>query len=459
MKRTNIYFILAIALLMGSCKKYVEIPAPKDQLVSDLVFTDDKTATAAVSGLYSRMNAFNSSFANFYGNFLPASSADEVRYGFSSASLDEFRENELLASNTAVNSLWEPVYSFIFHANSILEGLTDNTQVSPELQKQLKGEAYFLRAFYYFYLVNYFGDVPLVLNTDYKTNTSLPRTPVNDVYASVINDLIVAQENLGDAYPTAERTRVNKAVATTLLARVYLYREQWAQAEQEASKVIGDSKYELLADLNSVFLKNSREALWQLQTINTSTAGVNTWEGFSMVPASPTGTPLYRLYPDFVGNFETGDKRFTNWVREFTNASGTVHFPYKYKIRTNTPVLEYSMVMRYAELFLIRAEARAQQNNIDGAIDDLNEIRSRAGLDDLENTLSKDDVLQAVEKERKLELFSEWGHRWFDLKRTGRALEVLSIIKPDIEANDLLYPIPLSAILTNPNLEQNPGYF
>lgn len=459
MKRTNIYFILAIALLMGSCKKYVEIPAPKDQLVSDLVFTDDKTATAAVSGLYSRMNAFNSSFANFYGNFLPASSADEVRYGFSSASLDEFRENELLASNTAVNSLWEPVYSFIFHANSILEGLTDNTQVSPELQKQLKGEAYFLRAFYYFYLVNYFGDVPLVLNTDYKTNTSLPRTPVNDVYASVINDLIAAQENLGDAYPTAERTRVNKAVATTLLARVYLYREQWAQAEQEASKVIGDSKYELLADLNSVFLKNSREALWQLQTINTSTAGVNTWEGFSMVPASPTGTPLYRLYPDFVGNFETGDKRFTNWVREFTNASGTVHFPYKYKIRTNTPVLEYSMVMRYAELFLIRAEARAQQNNIDGAIDDLNEIRSRAGLDDLENTLSKDDVLQAVEKERKLELFSEWGHRWFDLKRTGRALEVLSIIKPDIEANDLLYPIPLSAILTNPNLEQNPGYF
>src|SRR5690606_23544357 len=163
----------------------------------------------------------NSSFANFYGNFLPASSADEVRYGFSSASLDEFRENELLASNTAVNSLWEPVYSFIFHANSILEGLTDNTQVSPELQKQLKGEAYFLRAFYYFYLVNYFGDVPLVLNTDYKTNTSLPRTPVNDVYASVINDLIAAQENLGDAYPTAERTRVNKAVATTLLARVY----------------------------------------------------------------------------------------------------------------------------------------------------------------------------------------------------------------------------------------------
>lgn len=459
MKRTNIYFLLALALLLGSCKKYVEIPAPKNQLISDLVFTDDKTATAAVAGLYSRMNAFNSSFANFYGNFLPASSADEVRYGFSSANLDEFRENDLLPGNSAVNSLWEPVYSYIFHANSIIEGLTDNTHVSADLQKQLKGEAFFLRAFYYFYLVNYFGDVPLVLNTDYKNNTSLPRTAVDDVYTSIINDLVAAQENLGDAYPTAERTRVNKAVATTLLARVYLYRQQWSQAEQEASKVIGDSKYELLADLNTVFLKNSREALWQLQTINTSTTGVNTWEGFSMVPASPTGTPLYRLYPDFVTSFEAGDKRSVNWVKEFTNASGTVHYPYKYKVRTNTPVLEYSMVMRYAELFLIRAEARAQQNNLEGAIDDLNEIRQRAGLVDLENTLTKDAVLLAVENERKLELFSEWGHRWFDLRRTGRAMDVLTPLKPEITNTDLLYPIPLSAMLTNPNLEQNPGYF
>ena len=459
MKRTSLYIFLATAVLLGSCKKYVDIPPPQNQLVSDLVFNDDKTATAAVSGLYSRMNGFNSSFANFYGNFLPASSADEVRYGFSSANLDEFRENDLLPGNSAVNSLWEPVYSYIFHANSIIEGLTDNTKVSAPLQKQLKGEALFLRAFYYFYLVNYFGDVPLVLDTDYQENTSLPRTSVAEVYASIINDLTEAQANLGDAYPTAERTRVNKAVATTLLARVYLYRQQWSEAEAEASKVIGDSKYELLTDLNSVFLKNSREALWQLQTVNTSTAGVNTWEGFSMVPATPTGTPLYRFYPDFVAAFETDDKRYTNWVKAFTNASGTVHFPYKYKIRTNTPVLEYSMVMRYAELFLIRAEARAQQNNIEGAVADLNTIRQRAGLPDLETSLSKEEVLLMVEQERRMELFSEWGHRWFDLKRTGRAIEVLKLTKPDITSTDLLYPIPLSAMLTNPNLVQNPGYF
>ena len=458
MRSIAIYITLMIATIFGACKKYVEIPPPQNQLVSALVFTDDKTATATVAGLYSRMNGFNSSFANFYGNFLPAASADEYVYGFSSANLDEFKENNLLSSNSAVNALWEPVYSYIYHANAVLEGLTNNTSVSAPVQRQLMGEARFIRAFCYFYLVNYFGDVPLVLDTDYKKNTSAPRTGIGEVYAAIITDLTSAQADLSDAYPTAERTRVNKAAATLLLARTYLYRQQWAQAEAEASKVIGDVRYSLLTDLNAVFLKNSSEAVWQLQTVNTSTAGVNTWEGFSIVPASATGTPLYRFYPDFVNAFEPDDKRRTSWTKTFTNASGTIAYPYKYKIRTNTPVLEYSMVLRYAELFLIRAEARAQQDNLDGARADLNVLRKRAGLTDLPNTLGKTDVLRAVEKERKLELFTEWGHRWLDLKRTGRALEVLRVTKPALTQSDLLYPIPLSALLTNPNLVQNPGY-
>ena len=458
MKHISLYILLLVIFNLGACKKYVEIDPPQNQLVADLVFTDSKTATAAVAGLYSRMNSFNSSFANFYGTLLPASSADEFRYGFANANFDEFRENDLLSSNSAVNSLWEPVYGFIYHANSIIEGLADNNAVPDALKSQLVGEAKFLRAFYYFYLVNYFGDVPLVLDTDYKKNTSLSRTSSTEVYASIIKDLTEAQASLSDAYPTAERTRANKAAATTLLARAYLYTEQWAQAETEASKVIGDAKYELLTDLNAVFLKNSREAIWQLQTINTSTTGVNTWEGFSMVPFAATSTPLYRLYPSLVTAFETGDKRKESWVKEFTNASGTVHYPYKYKVRTSTPVVEYSMVLRYAELFLIRAEARANQNNLEGALDDMNTLRARAGLASLPDTLPKEEVLLAVENERRLELFAEWGHRWLDLKRTGRAIEVLSPIKPDITATDLLYPLPLSAILTNPSLEQNPGY-
>jgi hypothetical protein len=121
-------------------------------------------------------------------------------------------------------------------------------------------------------------------------------------------------------------------------------------------------------------------------------------------------------------------------------------------------VEEYSMILRFAEQYLVRAEARAHLNNLAGAKEDLDVIRSRAGLPELADDLSQDQMLLAVEQERRIELFAEWGHRWFDLRRTGRSLEVLSPLKPGITTTDLYYPIPLDAMNTNPNLVQNEGY-
>jgi hypothetical protein len=450
--------LLLVVLVNSSCKKYVDIPPPTNQLVQQLVFSDDKTATATVAGLYSRLNAFNSSFGNSLGNFLPAFSADEFRYILNAASFDEFAQHSISSSNTNIKSLWDNPYAYIYHANAILEGLNKAPNVSAATKTQLAGEAKFIRAFCYFYLVNYFGDVPLVMNTDFAVNTSLPRSPSAEVYAAVIKDLTEAQAELNINYPSAERTRANKAVATALLARVNLYISEWAKAEAEATKLLTNTTYILLANLNSIFLKNSTEAILQWQTINTSTAGVNTWEGFSIIPATPTSNTGYYAYSNFLSAFEPGDQRRNSWVNPIT-ISGTVHhYPYKYKLRTNTPVLEYSMVMRLAEQYLIRAEARAQQNNLTGAKSDVDEIRKRASLPILPDNLTKEQLLLAIEKERRIELFAEWGHRWLDLRRTGRALTVLSAVKPGIEATDLLYPIPLDATLTNPNLVQNPGY-
>ena len=116
------------------------------------------------------------------------------------------------------------------------------------------------------------------------------------------------------------------------------------------------------------------------------------------------------------------------------------------------------MVIRFAELFLIRAEAYAQQGKLDEAKGDLDEIRQRAGLTVLPSGLTKDQLRAATAQERRVELFGEWGHRWFDLIRTGKAIEVLKPIKPTITDNDLLYPIPRPAMRTNPNLTQNNGY-
>jgi starch-binding outer membrane protein, SusD/RagB family len=141
-----------------------------------------------------------------------------------------------------------------------------------------------------------------------------------------------------------------------------------------------------------------------------------------------------------------------------TVAGKIYNYPWKYKIRDiGLPLTEYNMVIRYAEILLIRAEAKAHLNKLDEAIDDLNLIRSRAGLP-LLTIADQASLLKAIEHERRIELFAEWGHRWFDLKRTGRATEILAPLKPAWKPSAMLFPIPQNERLRNPLLTQNPGY-
>ncbi|HEY8389205.1 MAG TPA: RagB/SusD family nutrient uptake outer membrane protein [Parasegetibacter sp.] len=456
----NIYKLaltLMITVSVISCK-YVDIPLPQNELPSDLTFSDDKAANAAVVGIYSRMNAYNYQFTNAMGGMLMGGMlADDIYYALSTTAFNQMRTNSLVPDHSYVRTMWDEPYGYIYQANAIIEGLESSSGVSASAKNQYLGEARFVRAFCYFYLVNYFGRVPLITNTDVLTNTVKPRTSIDSVYNQIISDLVSAQELLGDDYPTAERTRPNKAVATALLARVYLYRERWADAEDEADKIISDPRYQLIP-LNQIFLKNSNETIWQLQTVNTSTAGVNTWEGFNVVPVSAGSRSYYNAYESFVNAIEPGDQRLTSYLNTYELNGQTYYFPYKYKVRTASPVVEYTMVLRTAEQYLIRAEARARQNNLDGARSDLDSIRLRAGLSPLPDNLNQAQLLLAVEQERRVELFAEWGHRWLDLKRTGRALTVLSAEKPDIDENDLLLPIPASSINANVFLEPNPGY-
>jgi hypothetical protein len=452
-------FLICFFLLAGfSCRKYVDTPLPRNELVSSLVFTDDKTATAAVTGVYSDMNAYNYQFSNVLMNFLTAMSADELYYYTTFANFDVFRNNSLLASSQYVSIMWAGPYSYIYHANACIEGLEKATGLTPSVKSQLMGESLFLRAFMHFYLVNLYGDVPLITSTDYTVNTIKPRDPSSTVYAQIVKDLQQAQSLLQDDYPTGVRTRPNKTAATALLARTYLYLGQWSDAEAQASQVISNSSYELLQDLNSVFLPNSNEAIWQLEAVNVAN-GRSTWEGFTATPTA-TSTPLYRLDSTLIAAFEPGDLRKADWSSSRTVGTKLVTFPYKYKTRTDqSGVKEYSMVLRFAELFLIRAEARAHENKLPEARADLDTLRSRASLAGLSSTLDQDGVLLAVGQERRVELFTEWGHRWLDLKRTNRATAVLSIEKSAFwQPTDTLYPIPTDAIKTNSYLTQNKGY-
>jgi hypothetical protein len=158
--------------------------------------------------------------------------------------------------------------------------------------------------------------------------------------------------------------------------------------------------------------------------------------------------------------FQDEDKRFVNWVGY--NEPTDNFYAWKYKDRQSfNNITEYSMVLRLAEQYLIRSEARVMQGDLPGAIADLNYIRQRAGIvpvEDLDMEIQVEAFIDLLEKERRRELFTEWGHRWMDLKRTGRAVSVLDSKPSGFENTDTLFPIPAEERIKNSNLDQNPGY-
>jgi hypothetical protein len=462
MTRTNLLFARGIILLllpMMSCLDFIEIDRPKTQLTKTAVFADDATATAAISGIYAEMNV------NFAGGavnstmFLNSLLSDEAiwRSGAGANALPWF-ENNIVATNPAVTALWGQLYSMVYKTNSIIEGISASTSLSQKTSEQLKGEALFLRAFAHFYLVNYFGDVPYIKSTDHSINRTVSRQVVADVYDEIIRDLTEAIELLSSDYSFSknERVRANRWVAKALLARVFLYSGKWALAKEHATELINQPSFQLLPNHNGVFLKNSKEAILQLFPLPGATF---TSEGNLLLR-----TPFFStLQNELVNSFPPEDTRRTSWMGSVVNAGLTYYYPTKYKeFSTNGTGAEYSTVFRLAEQYLIRAEANFHLNELSAGLDDLEAIRQRSGLAPLSETnpsMDRDALLLEVERQRRHEFFSEWGHRWFDLKRTGRADELMSLIKPGWDAHDSMLPIPENELLVNPALApQNPGY-
>ncbi len=466
--------LLLLLMVHTGCKKLIEVDAPVTSTNAANVYVSDATATAVLTGIYANISngSIGMAGATFTGmSLLPALSADELTiYNLSvSALLPPYYRNDL--TKLTSNNFWGGIYSAIFAANSAIEGLNNSTGLTPLVKRQLLGEASFIRAFSYFYLVNLYGDVPLVMTTDWKVNARLARAPQSQVYQQIFNDLKDAQNLLSKDYldatllhTTTERVRPTQWAATALLARAYLYTRQWDSAEAQATAVIDHSALYSLDTLNGVFLKNSTEAIWQLQPV-WNDVNSNTGEGalFILPPTGPdiTNYPVY-LSSNLLNSFETGDQRRSNWVDSVIAGGVTYDYAFKYKIgKVNTSVQEYSMILRLAEQYLIRAEARAQQNNITGAQADLDMIRSRAGLP---NTTAGDQtsLLAAIFHERQVELFTEWGHRWLDLKRTNTIDAVMNIVAPQKGGSwspyKAWYPIPQAEINLDLHLVQNTGY-
>ena len=459
-----ILLYLSLSIYNLGCNKIVQVPEPINTITSSEAFSNDGNATSAVTAIYSNMSwgGGKSQFASGATSTFTGLSSDELNS--SSSAYVSFQSNSILATNNFPGSLfWTPAYYDIYMANAVIEGLQTSTTVTTSTKNQLVGEAKFIRAFCHFYLANLFGNVPLVTTTAWAETSLMARTPTTQVYQQIISDLKDAQNLLISDYSLSngERIRANKWAATALLARAYLYTGAWDSAEIQATAVISNlGTYTLLSNLDSVFLANSNEAILQLQTINQSPWA--TREGAQFVPPSATSSPNYYLTTELLEAFEPGDARKSAWVDSTHFRGYYYYYPYKYKVRLGSSgsITEYYMLLRFAEQYLIRAEARAEQNiNLPGAISDLNIIRERAGLPDLPGSLSQSQVLAAVVQERRIEFFSEWGHRWFDLKRWETATKTLSAEKNiAVSGSALLYPIPVSEIQVDPNLTQNPGY-
>ncbi|OQP44990.1 hypothetical protein A4D02_09345 [Niastella koreensis] len=460
-----------------SCEKFIEVDPPST-VNADNVYSSDATAASVLTGIYTNLSKSNITEFSSGGvtsvSLFAGLSADEIKLFNPNYATYAFYYKNDLSSISAVGTAnyWGTIYPIVYVANSAIEGITSSNTLTPSVKNQLLGEARFIRAFCYFYLANLYGDVPLILTSNWQTNSKLAREGTTDIYQQIVEDLTAAKGLLSQNYlksdgfsSTTDRVRPCKWVASALLARVYLYLGDWQNAEMESSLLINNSSYKLSA-LNDVFLKNSNEAIWQLQAVGTG-VNSNTGEGklFVLPPTGPNNGSFPVYLSDYIVNsFENGDQRKLNWVGSVTPTSGTTtyYFPNKYKIGSvNTTPQEYCTVFRLAEQYLIRAEARAQLNKPDDAQSDLNVIRSRAGLGATPAN-QKQPLLDAIMKERKVEFFTEWGNRWFDLKRTNTVDALMSSVTPTKggtwQTTDQLYPIPKTELDKSPQLIQNSGY-
>lgn len=447
----KIYTLLLLVVFVSvttSCDDFLEIK-PKDSLsTTDDVIVDKASAESALRGLYSGLGD-----AGYYGTSFQSIgylSGDNIQWTGSQSQVQEFINHKVNADNATISAAWNAIYRTVNRANNLiaaLPGITDATLTDAQ-RNQYLGEAYFVRALAYFDLARTWGGVPLVISptTVAGENADVPKSTVGEVYTHVKADLELAESLLPE---TTDRYRPTRRTAWALKARYYLYQRDYVQAETYASKVIAVANYKLVKPFSAFFASNARgteESVFELFYNGTTEVNThrNQWQ-----PQTNGGTRQWAPNDALVtllNNAAIGGTRSTLVAKDNQNRwYGNLYY--------RTPASDPSYIIRIAELYLIRAEARAQQGNLEDALADLNAVRSRADVAASEAE-TQDEILLAIENERRVEFALE-PHRWFDLVRTGRADEVLNVT----ETFRLVLPIPADQILVDGDVvKQNEGY-
>ncbi|MEL7833204.1 RagB/SusD family nutrient uptake outer membrane protein [Fodinibius sp. Rm-B-1B1-1] len=464
MKYLNIIFLITFITASG-CD--VLNQDPQTAISEDNAIRDLKSANAALNGLYSQLQS-----NDYYGSNFQIISDVTSDISQSVGTWDFYREMDTYVTspgNLENRNLWSQAYAAVNHANNIITDVQNLDEISQENKDQILGEAYFIRALAFFDLTRTFGGVPgeagtmgVPLPTEPSRQideSSFPeRASIEASYNQVKSDLQAAESRLsGFDSPN----RVSGAAVQALFSRYYLYTQDFDLAEQYATDVIGNSNFELVENFADIFIdENTSEAIFELAYNTTDANDIRFW----YYPSSGGGRGDIAIHDEYAEMVTSRSDDERGALIAFDDNVG-VYYPTKYQKSGSDDNIQ---ILRLAELYLNRAEARARQQtpNLTGALSDLNEIRNRAGLQDTTGTGvdEPEEVLQAIEKERGIE-FIEEGHRWHDLVRTGRATTVLTNIdrsNSDPVSLDnpgrLVFPIPSRDIDANDNLDQNEAY-
>jgi hypothetical protein len=473
-------YILAGLLMLSltACKEQFLDLSPVSAVGTSTFFKTQSDVLTALNGAYGALQ-FNGQYGQLYVvSEIPSDDTSPVLSG-SVTDQDEFDKFYVRTTNPYTLARWNDGYKGIYRANAVIERIGGVT-MDETLKKRIVGEAKFLRALMYFNLVRVFGDVPLVLTeiTDPLQGYEYGRTPVADVYTQIIKDLSDAETVLLVSYTGADVGRATAGAAKSLLGKVYLTQKRYADAVTKLKEVIDKATYSLLpayADLFKAANKNSRESIFEVQykkgNIGEGSPFANSYAPENSGNAVITfgGGGNNHPTPDLDNSYETGDpRRNVSMASSYVNSSGAKIDYYYIKKYADPPVVNGDSddnwyVLRYADVFLMYAEALNETSKTAEALPYLNQVRKRVGLADKAIT-AQADLRLAIEQERRVELAFE-GHRWFDIVRTGRALPILQAkataigIKTALTENNLVFPIPQSQIDINPTkIKQNPGY-
>jgi len=497
MKNLLIFSIIPVLLLVSCSKELDQTPISSATSETFYATTDD---------FMQGINAVYASLADYPDRQLNLSETrSDNLYAVSQGGVRDWEGiNDLqntIASNPYVSEAWSTNYNGIFRANTLLDQLDKNGNVlaSPALKTRLEAEARFLRAFFYFDLVRWFGEVPL---TDHALTgaeaVKIPRSPVADIYQLIISDLEFAITNLPESYDQGDKGRATKYAAEGILAAVYMARSgptyqikgpgidsnEWALALPLLNDIIGSGQYALLPDYSSVFSYSNEDNAEVIFDIQYAT-GFNPVVGGSF-PALlvPNGyfqslgqnvsatTNIRPVSNDLYHSYASNDLRKDASIHAGYVTNGIPEnrpFFTKYlditKIPTNMNDWPINfIVLRYADILLRKAEcilhgANGTQADADNLV---NKVRQRAGLAPISHV-----TLPQLMEERRKEFAAE-GLRWHDLVRSGTIATVMSawIANDDVQhqiqpfsPNDIIYPIPQSELdIVHGLYSQNPGY-